>query len=351
MYCLFCGASLSEDAPFCLKCGKPTPRGMSEASVPEDASTLAATFSPSDPYSPRPSTYYGPPPPEGETQSPYAPPRPYVPLAPPPPPKRRFSPGFLTGIFSGVLVVFLLSCGLGGWLLLKQETSSSSVPHALRPTVTARPTVQNASKPTATAQPTNSASQSLPGIWTQCAVENATCKFSGTMTVAFGANGSFHYATESNGTACTDAIFGDPLYGTPKDCYIEAAPPTTNRWVRCAAENATCSFLGAMTVAFGANGSFHYATETNGSACTTGVFGDPLYLTAKSCYLIAPPTSAATWHACAAENSTCSFTGRREVAYGTNGGYFYGSFTNGTVCSNSVFGDPAFDVVKSCYYQ
>jgi hypothetical protein len=106
-----------------------------------------------------------------------------------------------------------------------------------------------------------------------------------------------------------------------------------------------------MTVAFGAKGSYKYATKTNGSACTTGVFGDPLYLTVKSCYLISPPTSAAKWNTCAAENSTCSFTGRREVAYGANGEYFYGSFTNGTVCTNSVFGDPASDVVKTCYYQ
>ena len=106
-----------------------------------------------------------------------------------------------------------------------------------------------------------------------------------------------------------------------------------------------------MTVAFGAKSSYKYATETNGSACTDAVFGDPLYSTVKSCYLIAPPSSAATWHACAAENSTCSFTGRHEVAYGANGEYFYGSFTNGTVCNNSVFGDPAYKVVKACYYQ
>jgi hypothetical protein len=171
------------------------------------------------------------------------------------------------------------------------------------------------------------------------------------MTVAFGANGSFNYATESNGTACTTGIFGDPLSGTHKACYIEAAPPTTHVWARCAAENATCSFLGTMTVAFGANGSYKYATQTNGSACTTGIFGDPLYGTVKSCYLISPPTSAATWNACAAENNTCSFTDRREVAYGAKGKYFYGSFTNGTACANSVFGDPASGVAKTCYYQ
>jgi hypothetical protein len=106
-----------------------------------------------------------------------------------------------------------------------------------------------------------------------------------------------------------------------------------------------------MTVAFGANGSFHYATRSNETNCTTGVFGDPLQGTVKSCYLISPPTSAATWNTCAAENSICSFSGKREVAYGASGEYFYGSFTNGTACTNSVFGDPASGAVKTCYYQ
>ncbi|MBA2677413.1 MAG: alpha-L-rhamnosidase [Ktedonobacteraceae bacterium] len=198
---------------------------------------------------------------------------------------------------------------------------------------------------------TNTIYQSLPGTWTQCAVENATCTFSGTMTVAFGANGSYNYATKTNGTACSNAVFGDPLYQTAKACYIEAVPPATNVWAQCAAENTTCSFLGTMTVAFGANGSYNYATETNGTACTTGAFGDPLYGTVKACYLVTPPDAAATWSSCAAENSTCSFTGRREVAYGANGKYFYGSFTNGTPCNNSVFGDPVSGVVKACYYQ
>jgi hypothetical protein len=338
MYCLFCGVSLSEGAPFCSKCGKLTSKGIGESrEVKRDAPTVAFISSPSDPYSPRPSTSYGPPPPEGCMQSPYEFPSPYVPLTSPPPQHRRLSPGFLKGFFSGIFVILLLSGSLGGWLLFKQGALPPSIPHSIRPT--------------ATPQPTNTTFQSLPDTWTQCAVETATCSFSGTMTVAFGANGAFNYATASNDTACTSAIFGDPLYGTQKACYIEATPPTTNIWTLCAAEDATCSFLGTMTVAFGANGAYNYATKTNGSACTAGIFGDPLYLTVKSCYLISPPTIGATWNTCAAENSTCSFTGKREVAYGANGEYFYGSFTNGTACTDSIFGNPTSGVGKTCYYQ
>ncbi len=198
---------------------------------------------------------------------------------------------------------------------------------------------------------TNTTYQPLPGMWTQCAAENAMCAFGGTMTVAFGANDSFSYATKSNGTYCSNSVFGDPIFGTPKACYIEVPPPTSNVWSQCASENATCSFLGTMTVAFGANGSYNYATETNGTSCSNSVFGDPIFGTVKGCYLLAPPVAASVWSSCSAENGTCSFTGRREVAYGGDGKYFYGSFTNGTPCNNSVFGDPNSGTVKTCYYQ
>jgi hypothetical protein len=341
MYCLSCGARIPNEAIFCLNCGTLTPRGNGVSGESKPTPVFAPTSSPSNPYAPRPSTSYGPLPFEADTQSIYAPPSPYMPQPPPPPHRRRFFPIFL-GLF---LLILLLGGGLGALMLFKQSAPSPSVLHSVKPTATPQPTVHSVT-PTP-----NTTSQFLPGTWTQCAVETATCTFSGTMTVAFGANGSFHYATASNGTACTLAIFGDPLPGTQKACYREVAPPTTNVWVRCAAENATCSFLGTMTVAFGAKASFKYATKTNGVACSDSVFGDPLYSVVKSCYLLSPPTSITKWNSCAAENITCSFAGRHEVAYGANGQYFYGIFTNGTVCSNSIFGDPASGVAKTCYYQ
>jgi hypothetical protein len=193
--------------------------------------------------------------------------------------------------------------------------------------------------------------QPLPGTWSQCSTENGTCSFTGTMTVAFGANGSFNYATLTNGTTCSNGVFGDPIVGTTKACYIASVAPTTNVWSQCAAENGTCSFTGTMTVAFGANGSFNYATLTNGTTCSNGVFGDPIVGTTKACYLVAPPATTVAWISCASENGTCSFSGTHEVAYGANGQFFYRSLTNGTACSNSVFGDPIALTVKNCYYQ
>src|SRR5262249_54154652 len=98
--------------------------------------------------------------------------------------------------------------------------------------------------------------QTLPGTWTRCASENGTCSFSGTMTVAYGANGKYAYRALSNGTTCSNAVFGDPNPGTFKACFLEPVPPVSNVWTQCAGENGSCSFSGTMTVAYGANGQF-----------------------------------------------------------------------------------------------
>jgi hypothetical protein len=191
----------------------------------------------------------------------------------------------------------------------------------------------------------------LPGTWTQCASENGTCAVDGYKTVAFGANGKFTYGTLGNSTACTTGVFGDPAPGTVKACYTETPPPAANTWTSCAAENGTCSFAGVMTVAYGANGAYNYATLPGGASCTNATFGDPASGSVKSCYVTAPPPSFTTWTSCAAENATCSFSGTHEVAYGADGQYFYGSFSGGTACGNSVFGDPDSGVAKTCYVQ
>ena len=191
----------------------------------------------------------------------------------------------------------------------------------------------------------------LPGTWAQCASENATCSISGYKTVAFGANGKFNYGTLGNSTPCTTGVFGDPAPGVVKSCYAETPPPAGNTWTTCAAENGNCSFAGVMTVAYGANGSYDYATLPGGTACTNAVFGDPVPNTAKSCYLTGAPPSFANWTSCAAENGTCSFSGQHEVAYGAGGQYSYRTVTGSTGCSNAVFGDPIPGTAKNCYVQ
>ena len=198
---------------------------------------------------------------------------------------------------------------------------------------------------------TGSSVSALPGTWPSCAAEGGTCAVSGSSVVAFGAGGRFNYADESSATGCNTGVFGDPNPGVVKSCYVQGAPPGTDTWAACSSEGGTCSFTGVMTVAYGANGGYAYATLGGGTSCSNSVFGDPAVGSAKTCYVIGAPPSFTTWTSCATENSTCTFTGTHEVAYGANGQYFYGSFTGGTACGNSVFGDPDSGVVKACYVQ
>ena len=191
----------------------------------------------------------------------------------------------------------------------------------------------------------------LPGTWESCADEAGTCGVSSSSAVAFGADSQFNYADASSSTGCNDGVFGDPDVGVVKSCYEQSAPPGTDTWAACSAENGTCSYSGEMTVAYGANGSYHYATLPGGTGCNNSVFGDPAYGSVKTCYLMDPPPSFANWTECTAENGTCSFSGTHEVAFGADGRYFYGSFNGGTSCSDSVFGDPNSGIAKACYYQ
>jgi hypothetical protein len=44
------------------------------------------------------------------------------------------------------------------------------------------------------------------------------------------------------------------------------------------------------------------------------------------------------------------FTGQRDVRYGTTTQFVTKTFTDGTACTNAVFGDPAHGTVKACWY-
>jgi hypothetical protein len=124
------------------------------------------------------------------------------------------------------------------------------------------------------------------GTWTQCATESNACSVTGAQPIAYGANGAFWLGTSNGSTTCGNTTLGiDPIYNVAKACYTYAgAPPGFG--TLCSAENATCSFSGQKTVAYGADGDYVYRTFTGGTACTNTAFGtDPLYNVAKSCYL------------------------------------------------------------------
>ena len=182
--------------------------------------------------------------------------------------------------------------------------------------------------------------------WNFCAPEGGVCAFTGTTEVRYGADGTYVYRIFTDGTACNNSVFGDPVFGTRKSCAITILPAPTE-WTVCAEEGGECAFTGTREVRYGADGAYVYRTLTDGTACTNDVFGDPIYGTVKGCAIRIPPAPT-EWTFCAAEGGVCAFTGTREVRYGANGVYVYQTLTNGTDCTNFIFGDPIYGVVKSC---
>lgn len=201
----------------------------------------------------------------------------------------------------------------------------------------------------------------LPGTWPRCNTEDGNCVLSTQQSFAFGANERYSYFDLTARTInCNTGAFGDPNNGTYKACYTQDIPPGNNTWTLCAGENSLCSFNGStLTVAYGANGQYHYATVTNGITCNNANFGDPANGSVKACYITAPPPGTVSWTTCAAENDTCFFDtgvgGTHEVAFGANGHYVYLNITatptSGVPCAVANFGaDPAPGAAKACYW-
>ena len=67
-----------------------------------------------------------------------------------------------------------------------------------------------------------------PSDWAFCSNEWDSCAFSGQMDVRYGANGTFTSPrTFTDGVECTNAVFGDPLVGTPKQCQTRSSASTS----------------------------------------------------------------------------------------------------------------------------
>jgi len=113
-----------------------------------------------------------------------------------------------------------------------------------------------------------------------CANENATCSFSGTRNVRYGANGIYAYRMLSNGAPCNNTTFGDPVPGVGKQCAIGPRDFTF-----CSNENASCTNSGSKIIAYGGNGSFIYRVKTGNFTCSNASFGeDPIPGVVKACY-------------------------------------------------------------------
>ncbi len=191
----------------------------------------------------------------------------------------------------------------------------------------------------------------LPAGFSRCAAEAATCSFTGTRMVGYGAGASFTYKPMTGSAACTNAAFGaDPDPDVAKSCWVSPTGGPAG-YTACASEDAGCTVPGyGRNVAYGANGVFTYRVLSGAITCNNATFGDPLPSTVKSCYL--PPAGAPStaWAQCATEAGTCPAVSGQPIAYGTYGSFTYTVADGDTACTTAAFGqDPLFGEAKACY--
>ena len=61
---------------------------------------------------------------------------------------------------------------------------------------------------------------SLPADATYCADENGSCTANGAQEIWYGANNKWYHAPALGPVACSNSVFGDPIVGTEKKCYM-----------------------------------------------------------------------------------------------------------------------------------
>lgn len=74
-------------------------------------------------------------------------------------------------------------------------------------------------------QPTPTPTSPPPGAWTKCANEGSACTFGGTQRVRYGANSIYNYGIFTGSVQCSNSVFGDPVFGTAKECYYQTLSP------------------------------------------------------------------------------------------------------------------------------
>ncbi len=163
---------------------------------------------------------------------------------------------------------------------------------------------------------------SLPPDYGFCAEEGQTCAFSGTAQIYYGANNQFvGPVTKTDGVNCSNDVFGDPIGGTHKACYIKGGRPAGSTF--CANENGTCSFgsTKVATVFYGVNGKYNRRDDVSSSiACNNSTFGDPFSGLGKACYyIITGDNLTAPSNPNPADNTTLSRTNNTVLSYSTNG--------------------------------
>ncbi|RYF48099.1 MAG: hypothetical protein EOO38_10815, partial [Cytophagaceae bacterium] len=106
----------------------------------------------------------------------------------------------------------------------------------------------------------------------QLAAQNGSFTLTKTTVVSYGANNAFNQKTLAAGKyACTDGVFGDPIWGVVKACY---APADTTQLTQLVGQSGSFKLTTASVVSYGANGVFFQKTLQPGTySCDDGFFG------------------------------------------------------------------------------
>lgn len=136
-------------------------------------------------------------------------------------------------------------------------------------------------------------------------------------------------------------------------------------WIECTREGGNCRFSGTRQVLYGESTTSRYVvkTFTDGAPCTSTAFGDPAYGVYKTCWyadddgggdaVAAPSPGDAAWVECTRQGGLCTFSGTHRVLYGESiaGRNVIKTFTDSAGCTDAVFGDPAYGIYKTCWYE
>ena len=133
-----------------------------------------------------------------------------------------------------------------------------------------------------------------PAGYSRCASENQNCAFTGTASVVYGALATWTAPRNFTGsTACSNAVFGDPLSGTGKACYMKpvTSPPTPL----------------SLNLSIAGTGGVGFSDGSNCSASCSKTFNSGSTVT-----LAAAPSAGYTFAgwggACAGTSTTCTVT-------------------------------------------
>jgi len=250
-----------------------------------------------------------------------------------------------------------------------------------------------------------------------CANEHGTCKTKGLSLIKYGQNRKYTYKIVNGTTACSNSVFGDPIVGTVKKCWvINLQPRRRRKWRRWTVGGNTRKYeertqgqrsgsgssgsgsgssgsgSGSSSSGSGSSGSGSGSSGSgsgssgsgsgssgsgsgssgsgsgssgSGSGSSQSTSGSGKIIPIKKNYRTRESGGSHGgsrghggrrghggngWNFCSNEWGQCRFRGHAVVRYGKRGKYVYKTARNGISCTNGVFGDPNYGIVKACHY-